>query len=88
MTTPHDSMAAGGTTVTLAPIVGPFGTCSHECPFILTRGELPAVCLKLKATLDYYDGWLALCDDLVTPEIIAENQAEYRRSNNPGEGRE
>ena len=66
------------------PIVGPVhfnGTCSAECSFLRSRGERPAECDKLKATLDYYDGWLAICDDLGTPEIVAENQAEYRRSN-------
>lgn len=81
MKTPDDAVAAGGTPVTVAPIVGPFGTCADECPFLRSRGELSAVCEKIKATLDYYDGWLALCDDNGTPEIIAENQAEYRRCN-------
>jgi hypothetical protein len=67
-------------------IVGPVhfnGFCSAECPFFRSTGERPAECEKLKAALDYYDGWLAICDDLVSPEIVAKNQAEYRRSNSP-----
>lgn len=66
------------------PLVGPVndnGRCAVECPFFRSRGERPAECDKLKATLDYYDGWLALCEGNGTPELIAENQAEYRRSN-------
>jgi hypothetical protein len=46
------------------------GLCANECPFLYTKdedggGELyrQCYCSLLRRPLDYYDGWLALCEE-------------------------
>ena len=63
------------------------GQCPHTCPHLKVLGQpidVNGVCLQHRAALDYYDGWLAVCGGMITPQGMRANKQRFRRWNKKG----